>query len=125
MKKDLLKTLLEVGEIKAVKDLSIGRYGFDFKLQAVNYKEMQKLRNQATFTTKKGVEEFQPELFNALIVAAGVVEPSFNSPEVLAKYGASEDGVQALLLPGEIQKVSGEISTLSGFGEDEDDAVKN
>jgi hypothetical protein len=108
-----------------VKDLYIGRFGFDFKLQAVNYKEMQRLRQQATFTSKKGVEEFQPELFNALIVVAGVIEPSFNSPEILAKYGAAEDGVQALFLPGEIQKVSGEISALSGFGEDEEEAVKN
>lgn len=123
-KNDLLRKLLEVGGTKPTKELYMARFEDHFTIQAFTNKEMKKLREQATFTSKKG-EEFDGDLFNSLVIVQGVIEPNFNAPEITSEYGTAEDAIQVLLLPGEIQRLSNKISELSGFGAEDEDEVKN
>lgn len=127
VKTDLLKKLLEVGGTKPTKKLYMGRFEAEFTLQAVSNKEMKRLREQATFVTKKG-EDFNAEMFNSLVIVQGLVEPNLNDKSVIDAYGAPEDAIDVLFLPGEVQRLSAEISTLSGFGDSEEngeDEIKN
>lgn len=63
--------------------------------------------------------EINTDKFLRLIVAKGVINPSFSHPEVLRKHGVhtAEEVVQKLLLPGEVAKISELIMELSGFNE--------
>jgi hypothetical protein len=127
-KKDLLKTLLEIGAEKPSKEVYIKRFDSHFTVQSVTYKEMQKLRERATYPVgKKGETKLNDEEFSMLIIETGVLEPNFAAPELVAKFGTPSDAIQELLTPGEIAKISAEIMELSGFGDEEDgeDEVKN
>lgn len=122
---DVLKALLSVGDSKPTKTIPMKRFGVDFELQGIGGKEITKIREQATFQTKKG-KQLDEELFGALIIEKGCTVPKWNAKELLDKYGDSSTAIQSLLLAGEIAKLSAEIMDLSGYGDDvEDEELKN
>jgi hypothetical protein len=126
---DVLKAILSVGDSKPTKTIHMKRFGVNFELQGIGGKEITKIREQATFTVKKGkesVKELDGELFNSLVIEKGCLVPKWNAKELLDKYGDSNAAIQSLLLAGEIAKVSAEIMDLSGFGDDaEEEEIKN
>jgi hypothetical protein len=122
---DVLKALLSVGDSKPTKVVPMKRFGVNFELQGIGGKEITKIREQATFATKKG-KELDEELFGALVIEKGCLVPKWNAKELIEKYGDSSSAIQSLLLAGEIAKLSAEIMELSGFGDDtEEEEVKN
>ena len=65
-------------------------------------------------------KETDNNLFLRLIVATAIVDPNFNSPQVLAAHEAisAEQVVSRVFLPGEIAKVAEEVMDLSGWSDD-------
>lgn len=126
-KNDLVAKLLSVGGEKPTKKYYMKRFEDNFTLVAIDYKLLQRIREQATFPgKKKGETELDDVLFGMLIIEKGVQEPSFSDPALSGKFGTAVDAIQELLLPGEISKLSAEIMNLSGFADDEDeDELKN
>jgi hypothetical protein len=124
-KQDVLKALLAVGEEKPSRRVHMKRFGVDFELKAIGGKEINRMREQSTFTTKKG-KQLDEELFGTLILEKGCVEPNWNAKELTDKFGDSSNAIQSLLLAGEISKISAEILDLSGFNDDAgDEELKN
>jgi len=72
-------------------------------------------------------KETDNNLFLRLIVAHAIVDPNFNSPEVLAAHEAisSEQVVSRVFLPGEIAKVAEEVMDLSGWSDDAVELVED
>lgn len=72
-------------------------------------------------------KETDNNLFLRLIVATAIVDPNFNSPEVLAAHEAisSEMVVSRVFLPGEIAKIAEEVMDLSGWSDDAVELVED
>lgn len=72
-------------------------------------------------------KETDNNLFLRLIVAHAIVDPNFNSPQVLAAHEAisSEQVVSRVFLPGEIAKVAEEVMDLSGWSDDAVELVED
>jgi hypothetical protein len=121
---DVLAALLSVGDAKPTKEFTMKRFGVDFELQAIDGNTVNRMREQATFVTKKG-KEFDDELFGALIIEKGCNVPNWNDKKLIEKYGSSDKAITSILLAGEIAKLSGAILELSGFADDEEDEIKN
>ena len=65
---------------------------------------------------------------NAMIVAAGTVEPDLKNEELLRHLGVATPADAAKkIFKGEINRISSEIAKLSGFGDEEttDKEIKN
>lgn len=77
-------------------------------------------------TQKKGERKFDDAKMKVAMIAECTVEPSFASAEWLKKAGCAtpEQLVSKVLRPGEIERMAGEISLLSGFGQQLDEAVE-
>jgi hypothetical protein len=120
---DLLSKLLAVGGTKPTKTFYMKRFDADFKLQSIDYKLLQRLREQATFPVpgKKNESALDEVQFGMLIIANGVIDPNLNDMQIVAQYGSAIDAVQELFLPGEISRLSGEIMALSGYADSEDE----
>lgn len=71
--------------------------------------------------------ETDGNLFLRLVVAAGVIDPNFNSETLLSQHGVftGEELVQKLLLPGEIARVAEIVMDLSGFNDNTVEFAKN
>lgn len=124
---EVLQALLTIGDEKPEKTVPMKRFSAEFTLRAIDGKTVNAIREQATFTTKKG-KQLDEELFGALIIEKGCVVPNWNASELVDKYGSSDRAIQSVLLSGEISKISAYILELSGFGEEEEedeDSVKN
>jgi hypothetical protein len=120
---DVLKILLTVGDERPKRNIHMKRFGVDFTIQAIDGKAVSRIREQSTFTTKKG-KEIDEEKFGMLLIEKGCENPKWNDKALVDKYGSVEQAIQTTLLAGEIAKLSAEILELSGFNEDEDD-IKN
>lgn len=121
---DILKRLLEVGAEKPRKKVNMKRFGVDFELIAIGGKEINQVREEATFSTKKG-KELDEELFNALIIQKGCVSPDWRAKELTNKFGDPASAIQGILLAGEMARLSSEILDLSGFNDEDEEQVKN
>lgn len=77
-------------------------------------------------TQKKGERKFDDAKMKLGMIAECVVEPCFASADWLKKAGVStpEQLVSKVLRPGEIEHLAGEISLLSGFGQQLEEAVE-
>ena len=98
-----------------------------FKIRAISQEETDRLTKQSTKTIK-GKENFDPLEFNRRVVVAGTVEPDFSDRELCAAYGVLDPLMVPgrMLLSGEFSALLSAISSLSGFGEeDEDEEAKN
>ena len=67
--------------------------------------------------------------YEANIVTAleAIVEPDLKNKELLEHFGCitPKDLLQKLFLGGEIAKIAGEATELSGYGKDDEEKVKN
>ncbi|GIP55246.1 phage tail assembly chaperone [Paenibacillus vini] len=132
MAKTAVKNGLEalLGATLDVQDtVYIPRLKTHFTVKALDQAEMTRARDQATIPTRKGEKELDAQLFNAVLIARGCVDPDFADKALIAHYGASDaaDCVTKALLPGEIAKVLTAIMKLSGFDDEEEliDDAKN
>lgn len=122
---DVLRALLDT-EDTPQKDVYMKRFGVHFRIQAIDGKTINRIREQATYPTKDG-EKVDNEKFGMLIIEKGCAIPNWSDPTLLSKYGASSatEVIGKRLLAGEIAKLAGEILDLSGFDDDSLDEVKN
>lgn len=123
---DLLQALLDT-DFKPEKDISMKRFGPEatFRIRAFDETERKRVLEQSTYPNKKG-EVLDEDKFRKLLIAKGCVRPDWNDPRLLTGLGVS-DAIEAIgkrLLPGEIMRLSEEISKLSGYGTEFDD-LKN
>ena len=122
---DVLRALLDT-ELIPEKDVFMKRFGVNFRIRAIDGRTINQMRELATYPTKGGGKQLDQEKFGALIIEKGCVVPDWTAPELLAKFGPTPaDAIQKRLLAGEIAKLSNEILDLSGFDEDEAEAVED
>ncbi|RCX22960.1 XkdN-like tail assembly chaperone [Fontibacillus phaseoli] len=125
MAKTVVKNGLEalLGATLDVQDVVyISRLKTHFTVKALDQAEMTRARDQATIPTRKGEKELDGQLFNAVLIAKGCVDPDFSDKALIAHYGATDaaDCVTKALLPGEIAKVLTAIMKISGFDDEEE-----
>lgn len=124
---DLLQALLDT-EFKPEKDVPMRRFGAGavFRVQALDGKDIQRVKAQATYPIKTGkttVEKLDDEKFGALLLAKACVSPDWSDPKLLAGLGVPDatDAIQKRLLSGEIARLTQAILEVSGFHDDEDE----
>jgi hypothetical protein len=120
---DVLKALLSIGGEKPKKQITMKRFGVDFEITAIDGKQLAQMREQATFTTKKG-SVLDEQKLGSLIIEKGCIVPNWADKQLIDKYGDAESAIQNTLLAGEIARVSSEILDISGFNEDTEE-IKN
>lgn len=129
-KKSALEALLgTTADIQ--KRIPMKRLNSDFVIKAITGDQLDDIRDQCTHSRpgKGGKMEsyVNDQEVGRLVVAEACIEPDFSNPELLDHYQAESpaDCTQKALLAGEIVKLSTEIMALSGFDDDEVEAVKN
>ncbi|MFD2671035.1 phage tail assembly chaperone [Marinicrinis sediminis] len=123
---DVLRALLDV-EVRPQKMVQMSRFGVEFHIQALDGKTINRIREQASFPTKKG-KQLDEEKFGALVIEKACLVPNWSEVQLVEKFGPTPaDVIQKRLLAGEIAKLTTEILELSGFSNDEEalDEVKN
>lgn len=124
---DLLRNLLDA-EDRPQAQVEMKRFGL-FTIQALDGDVIDKLQERCTYYTGKGKNRkkvVDEQKFGALIINEACVEPKWTHPELLKKYDTQDpaDVIRKRLLAGEIVKLSAEIMQLSGFEDDEEDAIE-
>lgn len=127
----------DIGEIKLpTKEVEITRlsavYGSPFvlKVKALTPERFEEIQDMSVKVKGKDAD-IDITLLQLFSVIEGVVDdagaPMFKNKELMKKFKAStpKELVRKLLLSGEIAKLYGEISDLSGFGDDAIKEVKN
>ena len=127
----------DIGEIKLpTKTVEITRlsevYGSPFilKVKALTPEKFEEIQDMSVKVKGKDAD-IDITLLQLFSVIEGVVDdtgaPMFKNKELMKKFKAStpKELVRKLLLSGEIAKIYGEISDLSGFGDDAIKEVKN
>lgn len=129
-KKSALEALLgTTADIQ--KRVPMKRLKADFIIKAITGDQLDDIRDQCTHTRpgKGGKMEshVNDQEVGRLVVAEACIEPDFSNSELMDHYKAESpaDCTQKALLAGEIVKLSSEIMELSGFDDDEVEAVKN
>jgi len=110
----------------------IKRLGVNFRVKALTGDRVNKLREQCTYAEGKGANRklvTNEEELGGLLISESCVEPDFNNPKLLEKYGARDaaDCVQKALLAGEVATLSHAVLDVSGFANEGDtvEEVKN
>ena len=127
----------DVGEIKLpTKQVEITRlseiFGKPFVItcKALTPEKYEEVQELAVNVKGKDVD-LDVNLLQLFVVLEGVVDeagkPMFKNKELMTKFKVStpKELVRKLLLSGEITSIYGEISTLSGFGDNAVKEVKN
>ncbi|CAM2950988.1 hypothetical protein PASE110613_09095 [Paenibacillus sediminis] len=100
----------------------ISRLKTSFTVRALTNEELRRVGERATLPNAKGEKKTDEQMFNALLIAKGCVDPNFSDKALIQHYGASDeaDCVTKALLPGEIAKVLQAVLDLSGFGNEDE-----
>ena len=100
----------------------IKRLNASFTVKALGNEDLRKIGDRASKPDGKGGKTSDDQLFNALVIVKGCVDPDFNDKALKAHYGAADDAdcVTKALLPGEMAKVLQAILDLSGFGNEDE-----
>lgn len=128
----------DIGEIKLpTKQVEITRlskvYGSPFILtcRALTPEKYEEVQDMAVNIEGKDVD-LDINLLQLFVVMEGVVDansgkPFFKNKDVMAKFKAQtpKELIRKILLSGEIASIYGEISELSGFGDNAVEEVKN
>ena len=127
----------DIGEIKLpTKQMEIKRlsdlYGKPFVLtcKALSPEKYEEVQELAVKVNGKDVD-LDVNLLQLFVVLEGIVDdsgkPMFKNKDLMAKFKAStpKELVKKVLLSGEIANLYGEISQLSGFGDEAIVEVKN
>jgi hypothetical protein len=104
--------------LDVTKEVYISRLKTSFTVKALTNAETTKARLRAT----TGKDNVDATTLSYVMISMACVDPDFNDKALKAHYGASDDVdcVGKALLPGEIAKLTTEISNLSGFGNEEE-----
>jgi hypothetical protein len=89
-------------------DVEVPEWGGTVKVRAITGAEMARAKRAATKKPANEIDEIQ---FNALLVVAGCVEPSFPP--------ASEQRLMREQAAGPVARIASRIMDLSGFGGEE------
>ncbi|MGI5829898.1 MAG: phage tail assembly chaperone [Bradymonadia bacterium] len=124
---NLQEFLLEASVEDCIKEILVSERlkGNGFKIKAMSneqYKRFQKL----CISQKNGKRHFNDSKMKEMMLIECVVEPNFSDAAWIQKAGCAtpEQLLNKVLLPGEIERIVGEISELSGFGQDLEQAVE-
>lgn len=109
--------------------VTIKRLGTDFTIKALTGEDIDKLREQATYPVKRGrktVQEVNEEEASRLLIVKATVEPNFGDAQLLEHFKAMDAGdcVRKALLAGEITTLQSRILEVSGYLDDEDEAIE-
>lgn len=87
-----------------------------FTIKALTSEQLEKYRDEAS-TYAKDKFKFNASKFNIGIAIECCVYPNFKDADSIKEKGlhTPEEYVKAVLLPGEIEAISKEIQTLSGY----------
>lgn len=126
---DPLQALLGAN-LEIEKDVYITRLGANFRIKALDTAAFDKAREQATHYTGRGNKReaiVDNQRYNAVLVTKLVIAPDFGNKALHDKYNVTNavDCVLKALLPGEIAKLIADGLTLSGFGDDEEEAIED
>lgn len=104
----------------------IKRLGVDFRVKGLTGDVINGLREQCTHWEGKGTNRKQvikEEELGNLLIATACIDPDFNNPKLLEKYGARDaaDCVQKALLFGEVASLSSAVLDVSEVGVAEED----
>ncbi len=91
-------------------DVEVSEWGGTVKVRAVTGAEMARCKKDATNRRTDDLDEIK---FNALLVVAGSVDPSFPK--------GSDQRLMREQAAGPVARIAQEIMKLSGFGDDEGD----
>lgn len=108
--------------LELTKEVYIARLKTHFTVKALGNEDLRKINDRAAKPDGKGGKVTDDQMFNALVIVKGCVDPDFNDKALKAHYGAADDAdcVTKALLPGEMAKVLQAILDLSGFGNEEE-----
>lgn len=97
---------------------------YEFEIKAIKASRLEEIRESVAKSRGRG--RFNDLALAAKLVAECTVTPNFKSEELIRarKVNTAEECVQDILLPGEIDAISGEIGILSGFGVDINTLIK-
>lgn len=122
---DVLRALLDT-EDTPQRDVPMKRLNTVFRIQAIDGKTINRIREQATYPVKGGTK-MDEEKFGALVIEKACVNVPWSDKALLDKYGVSS-GAEVIgrrLLAGEIARLTAEILDLSGFNDDAFEEAKN
>jgi hypothetical protein len=123
--KDYLDLLLGTSE-DVKKNVYMKRFGFDFEIKALMPEEMNKITQRATRLKGKGQKSFDEDLFNYLTIVKACIVPNWEEPKLLEALGV-HDGVEAVkkkMLFGEVAHLLGEIGSLNGFDQSDEEQIE-
>ena len=100
---------------------------YPFTIRAMTGPEFADYQKMATKVGRHNKVEFNRKLFNELVVLNQTVEPNFRDASLIKDCGCQnpEQLLYKKLLAGEIAELAQQISTLSGFDTDMEEAVKD
>lgn len=89
-----------------------------FVIKAMSQRDYADLRQRVTTFNNDGRPTVNAAMLNMLCVIENTVTPNFKNMESLEALGCKtpEQYINKVLLPGEIDRLTGEIIALSGFG---------
>lgn len=99
-----------------------------WEIRPIKSKEIEKIRNECTKTTKNGKEtKFDSPKFNTMIAVTGTVFPNLNDKELQDSYGVM--GAEQLILEmldnaGEYDSYVQKILDVSGYDKDMEELVE-
>ncbi|MDH5159819.1 phage tail assembly chaperone [Heyndrickxia oleronia] len=110
-------------------EVYIKRFDAHVRIKAVLEETLNSLRERATYYLGKGNKrrkEFNEEQFVGLLIAEACLNIDFGDPKMLEKYKATDaaDCVTKALLAGEVSKIRDAIFEISGFTDDDQEAVE-
>ncbi len=125
---NLLQFLIEnpIDELIAEVIISQRLAGFKFKIKAMSGEEFSEYQKLAMKIGGSKKVEFNTKIFNEQIIINHTIEPNFKDAESIKQAGCQtpEQFLYKSLLAGEISELSQQISELSGFDKDINEAVE-
>lgn len=99
---------------------------YKFKIKTMTQKELDNLRAKSTTYGKGNKKIWDNAKFNSAVVINNTIYPNFKDAENLKKLGAvtPEDYLDKVLLAGEINRLSIEIMSFSGFNQDINELIE-
>lgn len=99
---------------------------FKFKIKAVPAKEFTAIQKKHTKILKKGRTDFDNEGFNVEIALDYTLEPDFRNADAIKKAGCLTPAqyLDRSLKAGELTELVRQISSLSGFEDDDTEEIK-
>lgn len=104
----------------------LAQAGYKVKISAMTGDQFQEYQKQATAIGRHKKVAFDGKLFNELVVINHTIDPNFKDANMIKAAGCTTPAqlMYKVLKAGEIQELSKQISSLSGFDDDVDSNVE-